>query len=160
MSNQTGQDEALVGPKGSVNYSVNGGRVEYNSYLVDGGDILNASINGNHSSLIVYPSVDAIGDMQILTSNYGAQYGRSASGTILIAHGKNGAEAPFMATGISRRAIMFSTRETFSIAHRPHRSTKSTSRASPSAGLSTFPGHTIEKKDKTFFFRFGNVAAR
>src|SRR5262249_36781562 len=39
VSNQTGQDEALVGVKGSVNYSVNGGRVEYNSYDVDGGDI-------------------------------------------------------------------------------------------------------------------------
>ena len=84
VSNQTGQDEALVGVKGSVNYSVNGGRVEYNSYDVDGGDILNASINGSHSSLIVYPSLDSIGEMQVLTSNYGAMYGRSASGTILV----------------------------------------------------------------------------
>src|SRR5262249_52476571 len=83
VSNQTGQDEALVGIKGSVNYSVNGGRVEYNSYDVDGGDILNASINGSHSTLIVYPSIDAIGSLQVLTSNYGAMYGRSASGTIV-----------------------------------------------------------------------------
>jgi hypothetical protein len=83
VSNQTGQDEALVGVKGSVKYSVNGGRVEYNSYDVDGGDILNASINGSSSTLIVYPSIDAIGELQVLTSNYGAMYGRSASGTIL-----------------------------------------------------------------------------
>jgi Carboxypeptidase regulatory-like domain len=85
VSNQTGQDEALVGVKGSVKYSVNGGRVEYNSYDVDGGDILNASINGSSSTLIVYPSIDAIGELQVLTSNYGAMYGRSASGTILAA---------------------------------------------------------------------------
>ena len=89
VSNQTGQDEALVGVKGSVKYSVNGGRVEYNSYDVDGGDILNAGINGSSSTLIVYPSIDAIGELQVLTSNYGAMYGRSASGTIL-ATTKNG----------------------------------------------------------------------
>ncbi len=84
VSNQTGQDEALVGVKGSVNYSVNGGRVEYNTYDVDGGDVLNASINGSSSTLIVYPSLDAVADLQVLTSNYGAMYGRSASGTILV----------------------------------------------------------------------------
>lgn len=84
VSNQTGQDEALVGVKGSVNYSVNGGRVEYNTYDVDGGDVLNASINRSSSTLIVYPSIDAINDLQVLTSNYGSMYGRSASGTILV----------------------------------------------------------------------------
>ena len=83
VSNQSGQDEALVGVKGSVKYSVNGGRVEYNTYDMDGGDILNASINGSSSTLIVYPSIDAINELQVLTSNFGAMYGRSASGTIL-----------------------------------------------------------------------------
>lgn len=92
VSNQTGQDEALVGVKGSVNYSVNGGRTEYNSYEVDGGDILNASINGKSSTLIVYPSIDAIGELQVLTSNYGAMYGRSASG-ITVANIKSGSNS-------------------------------------------------------------------
>jgi len=92
VSNQTGQDEALVGVKGSVKYSVNGGRVEYNSYEVDGGDILNASINGSNSTLIVYPSLDALGSLQVLTSNYGAQYGRSASG-VTVASVKSGTES-------------------------------------------------------------------
>jgi hypothetical protein len=32
VSNQTGQDEAKVGVVGSVKYSVNGGRVEYNTF--------------------------------------------------------------------------------------------------------------------------------
>jgi len=91
VSNQTGQDEALVGVKGSVKYSVNGGRVEYNSYEIDGGDILNASLNGSSSTLIVYPSIDAIGSLQVLTSNFGAMYGRSASG-ITVASTKSGAD--------------------------------------------------------------------
>jgi hypothetical protein len=53
VSNQTGQDEAKVGALGSVRYSVNGGRVEYNSFNVDGGDVLNAGLNGSQSTLIV-----------------------------------------------------------------------------------------------------------
>ncbi len=83
VSNQTGQDEAKVGILGSVRYSVNGGRVEYNSFNVDGGDVLNAGLNGNQSTLIVYPSLDALSEVQVLTSNYGAMYGQSASGTVL-----------------------------------------------------------------------------
>jgi len=83
VSNQTGQDEAKVGITGSVRYSVNGGRVEYNSFNVDGGDVLNVGLNGNQSTLIVYPSLDALSEVQVLTSNYGAMYGRTASGTVL-----------------------------------------------------------------------------
>jgi hypothetical protein len=84
VSNQTGQDEAKVGVSGSVKYSVNGGRVEYNSFNADGADLLNTGINGSNSTLIVYPSLDAIQEVQVLTSNYGAMYGRSASGTVLV----------------------------------------------------------------------------
>ena len=84
VSNQTGQDEARVGLAGSVKYSVNGGRVEYNNFDVDGSDVLNAGLNGAESTLMVYPSLDAIQDVKVLTSNYGAMYGRSASGTVLV----------------------------------------------------------------------------
>ena len=84
VSNQTGQDEAKVGAQGSAAYSVNGGRVEYNSFNLDGTDLLNVGFNGSINTLIVYPSLDAIGEMKILTSNYGAQYGRTASGTVLV----------------------------------------------------------------------------
>lgn len=89
VSNQTGQDEAKVGVLGSVRYSVNGGRVEYNSFNVDGGDVINVGLNGNSSTLIVYPSLDALSEVQVLTSNYGAMYGRSASGTV-VAETKSG----------------------------------------------------------------------
>jgi hypothetical protein len=84
VSNQTGQDEAKVGVQGSVKYSVNGGRVEYNSFEVDGSDVLNAGLSGAESTLMVYPSLDAIQEVKVLTSNYGAQYGRTASGTVQV----------------------------------------------------------------------------
>ena len=91
VSNQTGQDEAKVGVQGSVKYSVNGGRVEYNNFDVDGSDVLNAGLNGAESTLMVYPSLDAISEVKVLTSNYGAQYGRTASGTVLVTT-KSGSE--------------------------------------------------------------------
>jgi hypothetical protein len=79
VSNQTGQDEGQVGVAANVNYSVNGGRTENNNWEVDGGDVMD---NGSNFSLNVYPSVEAIDEVQVLTSNYGAQYGKNASGTV------------------------------------------------------------------------------
>src|SRR5262249_46108363 len=84
--NQTGQDEAKVGVVGSAKYSVNGGRTEYNTFDIDGNDVLNTDIAASHghATLLVYPSLDGIQELKVLTSNYGAQNGRSASGTVIV----------------------------------------------------------------------------
>ena len=79
VSNQTGQDEGTVGINGNVSFSINGGRVEYNNWELDGGDNMD---NGSNSTLNVYPSLEAISEFRVLTSNYGAQYGRNGSGTV------------------------------------------------------------------------------
>jgi len=79
VSNQTGQDEGTVGIAGNVAMSINGGRTEYNNWEIDGGDNMD---NGSNGTLNVYPNVDAIAEVKVLTSNFGAQYGRNASGTI------------------------------------------------------------------------------
>jgi hypothetical protein len=86
VSNQTGQDEGKTGVAGSAKYSVNGGRVEYNIFEVDGSDVLNNAINAARggNTFIINPSVDAVAEMKVLTSNYGAMYGRTASGIVLI----------------------------------------------------------------------------
>ena len=73
-----GQDEGFVGIQ-FLPYSFNGGRLEYNNWEVDGGDILD---NGSNQALNVYPSIDALAEVRVLTSNYGAQYGRNGSGTV------------------------------------------------------------------------------
>jgi hypothetical protein len=79
VSNQTGQDEGTVGIYGNVAFSVNGGRTEYNNWELDGGDNMD---NGSNETLNVYPSLEAIAEFKVLTSNYGAQYGRNGSGTV------------------------------------------------------------------------------
>ncbi len=152
VSNQTGQDEALVGVKGSVKYSVNGGRVEYNSYEVDGGDILNASLNGSSSTLIVFPSIDAIGSLQVLTSNYGAMYGRSASG-ITVATTKSGADfSGFHGDGyFFARNNVFNARNFFDQTPRAPLYQKYDPGFTLGGPL-FIPGVYNTKKDKTFFF--------
>src|SRR5215475_8030820 len=150
VSNQTGQDEALVGVKGSVKYSVNGGRVEYNSYEVDSADILNASINGSNSTLLVYPSLDALGSLQVLTSNYGAQYGRSASG-ITVASVKSGADGFHGDSYLFVRNEMFNARNFFDQTRRAPLYRKYDFGATLGGPL-YIPGVFNSKKDKTFFF--------
>jgi len=77
--NQTGQDEGTVGIYGNVAFSMNGGRTEYNNWELDGGDNMD---NGSNATLNVYPNPEAIAEFKVLTSNYGAQYGRNGSGTV------------------------------------------------------------------------------
>jgi hypothetical protein len=75
----TGQDDGTVGPAGSVSYAVNGGRTEFNNWEIDGGEVLDSGSNAN---INVYPNIDAIAEVRVLTSTYGAQYGRNGAGTI------------------------------------------------------------------------------
>src|SRR5258708_12038626 len=56
-----------------------GGRTEYNNWELDGGDNMD---NGSNATLNVYPNPEAIAEFKVLTSNYGAQYGRNGSGTV------------------------------------------------------------------------------
>ncbi len=78
VTDQSGADEGEPGAS-TVAFSINGGRTEYNNFEVDGGDVLD---NGSNQTLNVYPSIDAIAEVQVLTSNYSAQYGRNGSGTV------------------------------------------------------------------------------
>lgn len=150
VSNQTGQDEAKVGAQGSAAYSVNGGRVEYNSFNLDGTDLLNVGFNGGINTLIVYPSLDAIGEMKVLTSNYSALYGRTASGTVLV-NTKSGTSDFHGDAYVFFRDEVFNARNFFD----------ETSRAPLyrryDGGLTLggplyIPNVYNTKKDKTFFF--------
>jgi Carboxypeptidase regulatory-like domain len=150
VSNQTGQDEGKVGVVGSVKYSVNGGRVEYNSYEVDGSDVLNTGLNRSASTLVVYPSIDAIQEVKVLTSNYGAQYGRTASGTVQVTT-KSG--TPSFHGGV----YDFIRNEAFNARNYFDQTTKAPlyrrqDFGGTVGGPLTIPNVYNTKKDKTFFF--------
>jgi hypothetical protein len=79
VSNQTGQDESEVGLNGNISYSINGGRGEYNNWQVDGANNLDT---GSNNTLDVFPSIEAIAEFRVQTSNYSAVYGRNGSGNV------------------------------------------------------------------------------
>ena len=150
VSNQTGQDEAKVGVNGSVKYSVNGGRVEYNSFEVDGSDVLNAGLSGAESTLVVYPSLDAIQEVKVLTSNYGAQYGRTASGTVQVTTKSGGNQWHGNGYEFFRNEFM-NARNFFDQTPKAPKYRRNDFGFTLGGPLS-IPGHYNVNKDKTFVF--------
>jgi hypothetical protein len=150
VSNQTGQDEAKVGVQGSVKYSVNGGRVEYNSFEIDGSDVLNTGLNGAASTLMVYPSLDAIQEVKVLTSNYGAQFGRTASGVVQVTtksgtNNYHGSLYDFVRNEAFNARNYFDTTTSAPLYRRQDF-------GGTIGGLLTIPGFYNNSKKKTFFF--------
>jgi len=155
VSNQTGQDEGTVGVYGNADFSFNGGRTEYNNWEVDGGDNMD---NGSNHTLNVYPSIDAIAEVKVLTSNYGAQYGRSGSGTVEVEtrSGTNRFHGDVYYFG---RNDVFNARNFFDPATDPNTGNpvgapkfKKHDFGYTIGGPVFIPGHYNTNKEKTFFF--------
>ncbi len=145
VSNQSGSDEAGVGITGSVAYSMNGGRIEYNNWELDGGDNMD---NGSNGSLNVYPSLDAIAEFKVLTSNYGAQYGRNGSGTVEV-ETKSGTSAFHGDAYEFVRNDVFNARNYFDSSVAPY---KKNDFGYTIGGPVYIPGVYNKDKQKTFFF--------
>jgi hypothetical protein len=145
VTNQSGQDEAQVGVNGNVAFSVNGGRTEYNNWEMDGGDALD---NGSNTSLNVYPSIDAIAEFKVLTSNYGAQYGRNGSGTVEV-ETKSGTSSFHGDLYEFVRNDAFNATPYFQTSVPPY---KKNDFGYTLGGPIFIPGHYNTDKQKTFFF--------
>jgi hypothetical protein len=150
VSNQTGQDEGKVGVVGSVKYSVNGGRVEYNTFEVDGSDVLNTGLNRSASTLVVYPSIDAIQEVKVLTANYSAQFGRTASGTVQVTT-KSGTNALHGNLFDFTRNEAFNARNYFDLTSKAPLYRRQDFGGTIGGPL-TIPHLYNPKRDRTFFF--------
>ena len=148
VSNETGQDEAAVGVNGSVAFSFNGGRTEYNNWEIDGGDNMD---NGSNGTLNVYPSIDSISEVKVLTSNYGAQYGRNASGTVEV-ETKSGTSSFHGDVYYFGRNDAMNARNFFDDPTQPKPKYKKHDYGYTIGGPVFIPHVYNEKKDKTFFF--------
>src|ERR1700723_1598985 len=148
VNNQSGQDEGTVGMAGNTIYSVNGGRGENNNWELDGGDNMD---NGSNNSLNVYPSVDSIAEVRVLTSNYGAQYGRNASGTVE-AETKSGTSSFHGDVYEFNRNNMFNDRSYFDLSSPNAPEYKKKDFGYTIGGPVYIPGHYNTDKSKTFFF--------
>jgi hypothetical protein len=148
VSNQTGQDEGTVGVYGNVAFSFNGGRTEYNNWEIDGGDNMD---NGSNATLNVYPSIDAIAEFKVLTSNYGAQYGRNASGTVEV-ETKSGTKNFHGDVYYFGRNDTFNALNFFDNRSEPKPQFKKHDYGYTIGGPVFIPDHYNADKKKTFFF--------
>lgn len=146
----TGTDAGTVGVYGNVSYAINGGRTEYNNWELDGGDNMD---NGSNSTLNVYPNVEAIAEFKVLTSNYGAQYGRNGSGTIEV-ETKSGGSAFHGSAFEYLRNDFFNARPWSSgnIPGDPNPPYKKHDFGYTLGGPVYIPNHYNSGKSKTFFF--------
>jgi hypothetical protein len=149
--NQTGQDEGTVGVYGNVAYSMNGGRTEYNNWELDGGDNMD---NGSNSTLNVYPNPEAIAEFKVLTSSYGAQYGRNGSGTVEV-ETKSGGSSFHGSAFEYLRNDFFNANQYFNKASAPELTRppyKKHDFGYTIGGPVYIPNHYNSDKKKTFFF--------
>jgi hypothetical protein len=147
---QTGSDEGKVGVYGNVAYAINGGRTEYNNWELDGGDNMD---NGSNSTLNVYPNPEAIAEVRVLTSNYGAQYGRNGSGTIEVETKSGGSSFHGSAFEYNKNDF-FNARswEQGSDITQPKAPYKKNDFGYTVGGPVYIPNHYNADKKKTFFF--------
>lgn len=146
---QTGSDEGKVGVYGNVAYSMNGGRTEYNNWELDGGDNMD---NGSNATLNVYPNLEAIAEFKVLTSNYGAQYGRNGSGTIEV-ETKSGTNAFHGSAFYYGRNEVFNANDFFDNAvGNPKAQYRKHDFGYTVGGPVFIPNHYNSDKKKTFFF--------
>jgi len=144
VTDQSGNDEGEPGAT-TVAFSIDGGRTEYNNFEIDGGDALD---NGSNTTLNVYPSIDAIAEVKVLTSNYGAQYGKNGSGTIEV-ETKSGTNAFHGDLYEFLRNDAFNATPEFETSVPAY---KKNDFGFTIGGPVFIPGHYNTDKQKTFFF--------
>ena len=74
-------DESTFGLTSNASISINGMRRNSVNYLVDG--VSNTDV-GSNITLLSTPTIDSIQEFKVLTSNYTAEFGRSAGGVVTI----------------------------------------------------------------------------
>jgi Carboxypeptidase regulatory-like domain len=78
-ANNTPGFQAPTAVGASSNIAFDGQRQNHNLWLADGAE---QSDRGGAGGSIIAPSLDAIGEFRVLSSNYGADYGLSSAGTV------------------------------------------------------------------------------
>jgi hypothetical protein len=148
VADPTEGDEQQTGSFSGVSPSINGGRSEYSNWQVNGGDNQD---NGSNGTLVVYPNVDAISEVRVLESSYGAQYGKNGSGTIEV-ETKSGTKSFHGDLFYYGRNDFLNARSYFADPTAPKPPYKRHDFGYTIGGPVFIPGRYNSDKSKTFFF--------
>src|SRR6195256_4810537 len=141
-------DEQQTGSFSGVSPSINGGRAANSNWQVNGGDNQD---NGSNGTLVVYPNVDAISEVRVLASSYGAQYGKNGSGTVEV-ETKSGTKAFHGDLFYYGRNDFFNARSYFADPTAPKPSYKRHDFGYTVGGPVFIPSRYNSDRSKTFFF--------
>jgi hypothetical protein len=79
VTNQLPQFNGVTAQGASAEINFNGSRWDHNNWLIDGGEVYD---RGSGGRLDVAISPDALGEFQVLSSNYSPDYGINSGGTV------------------------------------------------------------------------------
>ncbi|MEO8663129.1 MAG: TonB-dependent receptor, partial [Bryobacteraceae bacterium] len=140
------QSPTPVGGDSSVSF--NGMRQNHNLWTIDGGE---ASDRGGGGGLDVMPSVDAIAEFRVLTSNYSAEYGLSSAATMTMVVKGGGKDLHASAWEFVRNDKLDANNYFFNRAGNKPPKLRFNTYGFNAGGPVVLP-HYNKNRDKTFFF--------
>lgn len=155
VSNTSTTDEVPIGavnPTGGVNaltFSLNGGRITTNSFLIDGADNMD---RGANQTLVNTPSVDAIAEFKVVRGEYSAEYGRNASGQVNLVTRSGTSSFHGGVYEFFRNDVMAANNALNNYKNIARPELRYNDFGWTLGGPVYVPGHYDVKRDKTFFF--------
>jgi hypothetical protein len=147
-SNTMGDDQGLTSTAGNDQVSFNGLRMSHNIYLVDGAE---AYDRGSGGAIQIVPSLDAIAEFNVMTSNYGADYGLSSAGTMSIIFRSGTKQIHASAWEFNRNDAFDAASYTANASHAKTPELRLNEFGFNVGGPVVFPGYN-KNRNKTFFF--------
>lgn len=146
----TGFDPTSVGVLANATISFNGVPGNFNNWEVDSTN--NVDQGSGSNSLMLYPSIDSIGEFRISTSNYSAEYGKSGGANIEVVT-KSGTKDFHGDLFEFVRNDAFDANDWFlDEAGQPRNPLKRNNWGFTLGGPIYIPGHYNNDRTKTFFF--------
>lgn len=138
-------NSASQNPQGSASFSINGGNFGTQSWILDGTDDRDPVLG----IIVINPTLDSVGGMQVLTQNYNAEFG-GASGGIITAETRSGSNSLHGDVFFDRYSDAQQARNPFT----QFQTNPLTGSYLPSNLYSRFGGSAGGRiiKDRTFFF--------
>lgn len=146
----TGFDPTSVGVLANATISFNGVPGNFNNWEIDSTN--NVDQGSGSNSLMLYPSIDSIGEFRISTSNYSAEYGKSGGANVEVVTKSGTKEFHGDLFEFLRNDALDANDWFLNQAGEPRNPLKRNNWGFTLGGPIFIPGHYNINRNKTFFF--------